>query len=253
MTCNETNLYLDRRDLSEAPAEVRTHLNTCQVCSRLLEAFRAARKSHSVANKRTQVPTELLENLEEVRPLPGKPFLLFACLIAAAVACSFGIALWGTGGWRAQTTLERFLLLGSIGIALGAIAYGLTTQMIPGSSSKISVAYLAVFSSVLFSATVLLQFHGSYPNLGSANQLCVWRGLLIVVLAWILAYFTIKRGALLDRSASYLLLGGFAACASLLVQTVYCPFLTTQHVFVSHGGTSVLAFLCGWLFSRRFR
>jgi len=253
MTCRDMNTYLDRVGDAPLPAEAAEHLTQCSRCRNLYLRMRPA----PPATKRGQlaplgIPLGILDDLKPVRPVPPGPVLVLLCLIPAAVAFAAGVAMWGTGGWQAQTASTRVALFGAICVSGWLAAYALSREMIPGSRRSIAVKPAAAVAALVFVAVVGIGFHRQY-DLASISGSCFLRGLAISALTFVLGLGIARRGAWLERAAGLRIIGALAACSSLLVLTTYCPVLSAAHVFGSHLGAVAVTIAASWLLGRALR
>jgi hypothetical protein len=255
MTCRDVNLYLDQGGGAPIPPEILEHAATCPGCRKLLEAFQRAGSAASTEPLGSiPLPKDLLDDLRPVRPLPSPGMQLAIWLGAGAVVSAIGVWLWGLSGWQAQPDFIRAIVVGSIVALLGASAYGLTVQMVPGSARRFSFFGVEIIAFLVFAATVAMFFHRQYPfPLAPVNRGCFLHGLVISGVAALFLLPRMRRGVWLDREATAINAGVFISSICLLVFALYCPVLNLHHVFTAHLGAIAVVMLVSWLISIAWR
>lgn len=255
MTCRDMNIYLDRAGDSLLPAEAQEHLRQCSRCRNLCARIRPMQQAIERGQLASSgIPSEILDELKPVRPMPPEPVLTLLYLIPIAIALAVGVTMWGIGGWRAQTAATRVALFGAICVSAGLAGYALSREMIPGSRRSILVKPAAAIATLVFVAVVGMSFHHQYDiDLSRASRGCFLRGLEIAALTLVLGLVMTRRGAWLDRAAGIRIVGILAACSALLVLTTYCPVLNAAHVFGSHLAAVAVTIAGSWLLGRTLR
>jgi len=134
-------------------------------------------------------------------------------------------------------------------ISAAMLAYSLADQMVPGRLHRISPAVLpiAITISLAIAIAVLFPFQQE-RDFWAKSWLCIRTGTPIGGLAAVLAWFVLRRGAVLSPGMTGPATGLFAGLVGTTVLEIHCPILASGHALVSHLGIAVLGAMAGLAF-----
>jgi hypothetical protein len=182
-----------------------------------------------------------------VTPLPSTGALvstLLTIFLAVAVVGAATLGFFGLLRLSAGAIALIFPALGGLALLASAAA---VDAMIPGSRRPLHPALLLAAACLLMEATFTLVFSdrslGRFVPQGVA---CLKAGLIWSAPAGVLAWYALRRGFAVDRSAAGVAAGTFAGLTGLAVLELHCPNFRLPHVALWHTAVPPASALAGW-------
>jgi hypothetical protein len=185
-------------------------------------------------------------DLRPVRPLlPGR-YLFAAFIIIYVSFVSLAAYRMGAFAIAVMSPAQSGMVLGSLAICAGLLAYSLVAQMVPGARHRIPPKPLQVGTIISLTIVIGVLFQFQYePNFWANGWACIRAGITIGVLAAVPFWLVLRRGANLFPSLTGAATGLLAGLAGTTVLEVHCPNHNAWHILVSHIGVSVLCAIAG--------
>jgi hypothetical protein len=249
MNCNDVNKELDKGNLAWLPPEVEIHLQTCERCRELVTVFcEPAVFSSPAPETIVQIEKAIAADLRPVRPLaPNRSlFLLVVVLVACVVA--LGVGRLGVFGLPLTNPLQGALVLSTLAISVGLVAYSLVNQMVPGSLHRLSPRLLPLGVIVLLALATAILFPFQHERDFWPKALwCIRAGTSIGAWAVVPLWLVLRRGAILSGALTGATAGLLAGLVGATVLEIHCPNLDAWHVLLSHLGVAVFGATAGLL------
>jgi hypothetical protein len=147
-----------------------------------------------------------------------------------------------------MSPLQAVVILGTLAISAGLLAYSLAQQMTPGSRHRIPPRLLpaGIIVSLMVAIAVLFQFQYE-RNFVEHGWACIRAGTPIGFLAAVPFWLVIRRGTILSPRLTGAATGLFAGLTGTSALEMHCPNLDAWHILASHLGVAVLGALLGLL------
>jgi hypothetical protein len=245
MNCNDVD-----KALSEAPRlppAAQAHVKSCIRCQELITALNVGSVEDSPSPTTLRHIEDIIaKNLRPVRPLA--PAGYFFAALAGIFVSIVALAVYPMGAFAiaVMTPLQTAAILSALAVTAGLLAHSLVLQMVPGSRHRIPPRLLPVGITISLTIViaVLFQFQHERNFWGSAWP-CIRTGTPIGVLAAVLFWLILRRGAVLSPAMSGAATGLFAGLVGTSVLEIHCPNLDAWHILVSHIGVAILCALAG--------
>lgn len=248
MNCdNVTEALISKSAASRLPPEAQEHLERCDRCRELVRALNGAHPSDEASwGTLNQIEQRLLAELRVVQPVAANRNLsvTFAAIFVSAV--SFAVYRLGAFAIAVMSPFQAAAILGALAISVGLLTYSLVHQMVPGSRHLISPKLLpaGIVTSLMVAIVVLFRFQRD-RDFWTGNWACLRAGMPISVLAGVIFWLVLCRGAILSPSMTGAATGMLAGLVGTSALEVHCPNLDAGHILVSHLGIAVLCSMAG--------
>jgi hypothetical protein len=248
MNCNDINQALiDGTPLSLA---VEAHLTSCARCRELIRALSwPVPEALPPQETLRQIERGIVADLRPVRPIASKRKIL-AVLIAIFVSIvAIGVFRIGAFALGVMSELQASVILSTLAISAGLLAYSVVNQMVPGSSHRIAPGLLPFGITILLAIAiaVLFQFQDE-QNFWAKSWACIRAGTPLGALAAIPLWFVLRRGAILSPAMTGAATGLLAGLIGTTALEIHCPILEARHILVGHLGVAVLGAITGFVF-----
>ena len=245
MNCKDVARALSEE--SRLTFQAQDHVRSCNRCQELVRSLDSSVPVDppSPATLR-QIAEGMATNLRPVRPVaPARYFLgAFVSIFVSIVALS--VYRMGAFAIAVLTPLQTAAILSALAISTGLLAYSLVHQMIPGDRHRIAPRLLParITISLTIAIAVLFQFQHEQTFWRNAWA-CIRAGTPIGILAAVLFWVVLRRGAVLSPSMTGAATGLLAGLVGTSVLEIHCPNLDAWHILVSHLGVAMLCALAG--------
>jgi hypothetical protein len=228
---------------SELSLQARIHLEECERCRRLYRWI-SSDESYSGDSPElySKIARTLRASLTPLTPLPGTKALVLQFLALFAVITLATSAMMGFGGIYSMAPLEFAGITLILAAGATAVSFSLAWQMRPGSLQRFSWLFTIAGVAASYFAFIGAVFPWRPSSaLVAEGWPCSVEGAVIAVLAALLFWAVIRRGAPLSMPALGGALGTVAALLAITVLQFSCARQEATHLLLFHG--SVLMFL----------
>lgn len=233
--------------------EALEHLKKCVLCSRLEELLGAWSSEAAMSPDRLNAIRQMVaSDLAPVRAMASHWALAAWFAGAAALVLLLGVVTLRTRGLSAIGPVQAVAVLSIAGAAILLAADLLVRLMTPGSLLRWRPGTLAVVIVVALASAVATLFpYLAMDRFLATGFLCLAIGASFAVLGLLLANSIMRKGAVLDRTATGIGAGLFAGAAAFAVQEIYCPYIHLWHVLGFHVTTIGIAIAIGVVWGMR--
>ena len=248
MNCKDVDrVIIGETVASRLPPQVQAHVRDCKRCRQLILSLNASVSLDApLPASLRQIERTLVADLRPVRPLLPARYL-FAAFIAIFVSfVSFAVYRMGAFAIAVMSPAQAGMVLGSLAICVGLLAYSLVAQMVPGARHRFPPKPLQIGAIILLTIVIGVLFQFQYErNFWANGWWCIRAGIPISVMAAIPFWLVLRRGAILSPSLTGAATGLLAGLVGATVLEIHCPNLNAWHILLSHIGVSVLCAIAG--------
>ena len=193
-----------------------------------------------------QIESNLLEDLQPVRPLPSSPAIFASIMSIAVVTLAAGSAALGANGWRVLTPPQKLSVYLPLAFAIVLLAIAMGKQMSPSAGSTRRQVLLSLAALAGMAGWILALFPWSEEaHFYAAGLTCLRAGLVWGAISALAFLWIIRRGAMLIPALTGATAGTFAGVLGLGVLEIHCPDLNAPHILVWHFGVVIASTLSG--------
>lgn len=246
MRCSDLDLLLGG-GTRPLPAAADAHLRSCCRCRALADALKRPLPLDTVPSRSVDaIEDRLLGNLKPVHVLPARKLFFFAFLLIFLVLLVVGVGRLGAYAWADMNWAHRILVCTSLGASAALLAYSMVQQMFPGSRCRIPPALLPVGIFVCLTLILAGLFEvGHSGGFYRDGMPCFEAGIPYAVLAAILFWLILRRGAVLSSRVTGAVCGAFAGLIGVSVLEIHCSNFDLRHILVWHLGVGVSGAIAG--------
>jgi len=231
---------------------MRTHIEGCESCGRLLRALqcRLQEKDALTSAELEQLQTIATKNLRPIRPLPPSWLFLVAFFLVFIGLSAASLAYLHSSGWHMLMPVQKIAVFTTLAASSSLLAFSLVRQMTPGKRWPLRPGWLPVALFVLLCLVVTSVFQVRLEvDFLRAGEACMKAGLPYALPAAFIFWLLLRRGAILSPLAAGATAGMLAGLVSTTVLEVHCPNFDLWHILAFHVGIALLGMLAGLLFA----
>lgn len=246
MNCSDLDLLLGN-GTRPLPPRADAHLRSCRRCRALAEALERSLPLGTVSGASVDaIEQHLLSNLRTVHVLPARKLFFFAFLLIFLILLALGVGRLGAYAWADMNWARRILICTSLGASAALLAYSMVQQMFPGSRCRISPPLLPV--GIFVCLTLILAGLFEVGHSGSFirdGMPCFEAGIPYAIVAAILFWLILRRGAVLSARTTGAICGALAGLIGVSVLEIQCSNFDLRHILVWHLGVGVSGAVAG--------
>jgi hypothetical protein len=232
----------------QAP-DVVDHLATCKGCSSLVNLLSEGGKPPAPPENQVQrIQARIAANLQPVRPLAPSRLFVFACAVIFLGVVAIGVTPSGMNGWAALNAVQRIVVSAALAASAVLLAVSMIGQMAPGNKYALAPTVLPIGILAALLVIIAVMFRPHEESAFITNGLsCVRGGLTFSILAALLFWLVLQRGAMLFPKLIGAAAGGLAGLVGLSVLELNCPNVSVFHILVWHWAVVLISAVAGAL------
>ncbi len=247
MTCRDVEDVLLFVSGAAIPPDLAAHIAGCEPCQRLVHAMAdAGLGAAPTSGHLKQIEAAILVGLKPVRPLPHARWLSLMLLLGIVVVVGGGERVFGSLGWSALAWTQRLAMFTVLAAGVVLLAFSGGRQVVPGSRLLVPPALAPVGIPVVVAVLVTVLFPPHHQSAFVSQGLkCLAIGLVCSILAGVLLWLLLRRGAILHPMVTGPTAGVLAGLGGLTVLEIHCPNLDMDHILAWHVGALLVSALVG--------